>query len=140
MNTTNGYCECGCGEKTNLAKRNRKNKCHKKNEPMRFITGHNSKGSQHPGWKGGVTKHAKGYVLELDLKHPRPHSNNYALQHRLLAEEILGKPLPIGAVVHHDDGDKTNNHRGNLVICQSIEHHNTLHKRGPDGKFCGGVL
>ncbi len=49
--------------------------------------------------------------------------------HVAIAEAALGKPLPIGAQVHHVDGDKWNNTPSNLVICQDRAYHFLLHVR-----------
>jgi hypothetical protein len=38
----------------------------------------------------------------------------------LIAEKVLGKPLPEGAHVHHVNEIKDDNRNSNLVICQSI--------------------
>lgn len=48
--------------------------------------------------------------------------------HRIRAEAALGKPLPIGAVVHHPDEDKSNPD-ARLVICQDNTYHMLLHAR-----------
>lgn len=58
------------------------------------------------------------------------------LLHRKLAEEFLGRPLLPGEIVHHRDGDSTNNTRENLLVLPSqryhahIEHHLRCEKRG----------
>lgn len=49
--------------------------------------------------------------------------------HVRIAEAILGKPLPPGAVVHHIDGSRTNNEPSNLVICPDRAYHNLIHAR-----------
>ena len=49
--------------------------------------------------------------------------------HVLVAEKVLGKELPKGAVVHHVDGNKFNNASTNLVICPSRGYHMTIHRR-----------
>jgi len=52
------------------------------------------------------------------------------LQHRLLAEKALCKPLPSEAEVHHMNEDKADNFTPyNLVICPNSEYHKLLHKR-----------
>lgn len=50
-------------------------------------------------------------------------------EHIAVAERVLGKRLPDGAVVHHIDGDKRNNQTSNLVICPSQAYHKMLHMR-----------
>jgi len=59
MNTTKGYCECGCGKLTSMATRNNRNKGLKKGEPVRFIHGHS-----HIFKKGGIpwNKGKKGVI------------------------------------------------------------------------------
>jgi hypothetical protein len=46
--------------------------------------------------------------------------------HRLRAERALGKPLPLGVVVHHADGTKQDD--APLVICENEQYHRLLHK------------
>lgn len=48
--------------------------------------------------------------------------------HRLIAEQKLGRPLKKGEVVHHIDGDKTNNDPSNLMIFASQAEHMKYHK------------
>lgn len=47
----------------------------------------------------------------------------------MVAEAVLGRPLPRGAVVHHVDGTRDNNDPSNLVICQDQAYHMLLHAR-----------
>lgn len=48
--------------------------------------------------------------------------------HRVVAEQILGRPLRKGEVVHHIDGDKRNNSPENLRIFESQAEHARFHK------------
>lgn len=50
-------------------------------------------------------------------------------EHVIVAESVLGRPLPKGAVVHHADENKRNNDPSNLVICESQAYHLLLHRR-----------
>lgn len=47
--------------------------------------------------------------------------------HRAIAEQILGRPLEPGEVVHHKDGDKLNFSPDNLIIFSSQEEHARHH-------------
>ena len=127
-----GLCQCGCGEKTRIAKSNHRASGHIKGEPVRFIKYHHPirqrRGPDNPHWKGGREVNDQGYVLVHAPGHPRAHRNKVR-EHILIAEEALGKPLPPEAVVHHPNEDPTDNRHENLVICQDQGYHKLLHQR-----------
>jgi len=58
-------------------------------------------------------------------------------EHVWVVEEILGKELPKGAIVHHVDGNRSNNVPSNLVVCQNRSHHMLIHKRKLAYEACG---
>ena len=43
-------------------------------------------------------------------------------EHRVVAEQTLGRPLVPGEIVHHIDGDKLNNDPANLAVMTQSEH------------------
>lgn len=43
-------------------------------------------------------------------------------EHRVVAEQKIGRPLGRGEVVHHIDGDKHNNHPDNLLVISQADH------------------
>src|ERR1017187_10399932 len=59
--------------------------------------------------------------------------------HVRIAERVLGRLLPLGAVVHHVDEDRLNNAHSNLVICPNRAYHNFLHQRIDALKACGNI-
>lgn len=62
----------------------------------------------------------RGYVLRFAPNHPsiagRETKRKYVLEHRLIMEEVLGRPLRDYETVHHRNGDRQNNARENLVL------------------------
>lgn len=59
------------------------------------------------------------------------------MEHANLAEQALGKSLPAGSEVHHANGERRDNSRGNLVICQDRKYHRLLHQRMAALQACG---
>ena len=61
--------------------------------------------------------------------------------HRVLAEQLLARPLKAGEIVHHRDGDSTNNDPANLLVLPSqryhahIEYHLRCARRGMPSLF-----
>lgn len=110
-----GFCQCGCGERTALARTNWKRMGYVKGQPFRFLPSHSRR----------VTRAPEVYRRQrvVGSKH------GSVLEHVLIAERALGKPLPKGAQVHHVDENRRNNANTNLVICQDQSYHSLLHLR-----------
>jgi len=79
-----------------------------------------------------------GYVLVLYPEHHLAMKSGYLLEHRLVAEEKLGRLLSRNEDVHHVNGNKADNRPGNLEVLTHSEHisrSNSEHprngKRGP---------
>lgn len=58
-------------------------------------------------------------------------------EHIIIAEKAFGGPLPLRAVVHHIDENRSNNANSNLVICPDDRYHKLLHVRMNAAKACG---
>jgi len=138
-----GYCQCGCGQKTKLATKSDRRLGWVKGMPIRFINGHANKlrvMEKSPTWKGGKTIHTKGYVLVKAPNHPRAVCNGgYVFEHDLIAEKILGRHLRGSECVHHVDLNPGNNEPGNLVICPDNTYHKLLHVRTRAFSVCGNA-
>ncbi len=79
--------------------------------------------SKIPNYGSHKVIHEQGYVRIWTGK-------RYEMEHVLLAEKALGKPLPPGAVVHHMNNKPADNHTPfNLVVCPDQAYHMLLHKR-----------
>lgn len=79
-------------------------------------------GPGHPNWKGGRLVEKGGYVLVWTADHPqarqqhRVHGGGYVLEHRLVVEADLGRYLTPDEVVHHKNGDPSDNRLENLEM------------------------
>ena len=144
MEIPKGYCQCGCGKLAPIARQSEKSRGYIKGEPHKFLPGHNHKGQvreNSSAWKGGKVSAQgprKSYIRVLMPEHPRANQAGYVLEHILIVEKAMGKPLPPGAVVHHHNEDGTDNETsGNLVACQDDAYHKLLHRRLRALKACG---
>jgi hypothetical protein len=82
------------------------------------------RGDQHQNYQGGryVPRSDREYVTVLKEDHPRAHHGRVK-EHILVAEAIVGGPLPDRAEVHHENGNKKDNRPENLTVCLSRKDH-----------------
>jgi hypothetical protein len=70
-----------------------------------------------------VPRTRSGYVLVRRPEHPDANARGYVREHRLVMEQLCGRPLKHREVVHHRDGDRARNTRDNLVLFASQRDH-----------------
>ena len=76
-------------------------------------------GSGNPNWKGGQILFEGRVKIWTGPK-------EYRYRSRLIAEEVLGRPLKEVEVVHHKSGDIKDDRPENLLVC-SIQEHMRIH-------------
>lgn len=72
-------------------------------------------GDRNPAWSGGRRRRSDGYI---ELWTPA----GVRLEHQVVMERVIGRPLRPGEVIHHIDHDKGNNTPGNLILTTQSKH------------------
>ena len=97
--------------------------------------GNHATGIVNGKWNEGQLQSSHGYVyVRVHPDHPHAFGHGYCYEHIAKMVGYLGRALTIDEVVHHRDGDKTNNEIENLELLTRSEHAK-LHKEtnGPPG-------
>lgn len=80
-----------------------------------------TKGKNHYSWKEGITN-KRGYIYITT------NDGRRMFKHTLIAEKALGRELKRNEIVHHINGNKSDNRNCNLLICDK-SYHGWLEKR-----------
>ncbi len=117
-------CRCGCG--TAIPDLTAAGK------PRRFVFGHHKRGN-------GRVVSSHGYPkTTVGIGHPLADPNGYAYEH-LVVWVSAGNPRPeTDEILHHRNGDKTDNRIENLELLTRAEHnqhHNAERGRDEHGRF-----
>lgn len=79
-------------------------------------------------WRGGRVKIKSGYIYVKSNGHPNAMRNGYIMEQRLVMSNYLGRPLTNGEIVHHKNGNKSDNRLENLQLTNKRDHY-FLHPR-----------
>jgi len=79
-------------------------------------------------WKGGIKKD-RNYILVNSPDHPYKNSYGYVYQHRLVIEEAIGRYLESEEVIHHINGNASDNRIENLMLFASQSEHLKYYKK-----------
>jgi hypothetical protein len=128
-----GLCECGCGQATRISKCSRPERNEYMGHPQRFIRGHHTRHmtrERSHRWNGGRIADQAGYVLVHRPDHPTARKDGYVFEHRLVYEMTHNVSLPRHVLVHHINGNKTDNRPANLVATTRKKHIDVHSKAG----------
>lgn len=96
-------------------------------------------GEKNSNWKGGVFQRSDGYVCRRIKVFQGKHSGKkYNLEHRLVMAKFLGRELMKTEIIHHKNGDTSDNRIENLEILTQKKHakeHNKLRTRNKNGQY-----
>lgn len=130
-NPPSGFCECGCDERTKIAKFSRPERGEYIGYPRRYLSGHNmrdKRGKHHPQWEGGRFADQQGYVLVHMPDYPSARKDGYIFEHRYVYEQSRGVRLPKDVIVHHINGVRDDNRPENLMATIR-QRHDRVHLR-----------
>lgn len=85
-------------------------------------------GKDNPNWKGGRRKRNKYVYLHVP-DHPSADCMGYVAEHRIIAEEKIGRLLKKEEVVHHKNHNPFDNRPDNLEVMTRSEHTILHHKK-----------
>lgn len=98
------------------------------NKTRRGRHGNYASGSDNGNWKGGRTIASNGYVLLRMPGHHLADVRGYVYEHRLVAEQKLGRELRKGEIPHHINGIRSDNRPENIEVVESRLTHGVRHR------------
>ena len=122
--TTPGICEvCGIEYLGRKGARCCTRSCSAKLAHMEGRANRILPGSGSPNWKCGRKTTELGYVqVWVPMSTPGRPKNGYMMEHRLVMQESIGRPLEAWEIVHHRNGVKDDNRIENLEIVTRARH------------------
>lgn len=125
------YCGSPCRAKANEQNKNRLGKAHSPESRAKMSAGKTGQavGPLSSQWKGGRYL-SKGYAFVMvDLLPAETQAlvrqmvkGRYVAEHRAVGAALAGRPLTVDDVVHHINGEKTDNRPENLAVTPRADH------------------
>jgi len=78
--------------------------------------------NKNPNWRGGRRMTSEGYIEVYCPDHPNANRRKCVYEHQLVVEQYIGRYIKPGEVVHHLDGNKSNNDISNLLLLTNSDH------------------
>lgn len=98
-------------------------------------------GSRNPRWKGGEIQDGHGRTLIYSPNHPNPNwCGTHVYRYRLVMEQQLGRFLRPDEVVHHKNGDHSDDRPENLVVMSQSEHAKTHQQEMQNRRKKNGLI
>lgn len=95
-------------------------------------------GPRNAMWKGGRSIASNGYVLvRVGASYHLADVRGYAYEHRIAAENEIGRKLRPGEQVHHKNGNKQDNRPNNLEVLTFQEHRFHHRQKNSDRRLPG---
>ena len=85
------------------------------------------RGESHKKWKGG-RRLLRGYIRILSPNHPFSSLDGYVFEHRLVMEAHIGRHLLPNEIVHHINGNHSDNRIENLMLFSKTGEHTRWHR------------
>lgn len=118
------FCGKSCSQKVRIPWN--KGKYH--SEKTKKQMSKNRKGDKNACWRGGQHKRFDGHYMVHNPNHPFATQIGYVRRSHLVVEKYLGRYLTRQEVVHHINGDPSDDHPKNLYVFPSNSAHQKYEK------------